>query len=107
GWSPVAFSSDGSILAINGGRGKIQFIDVASGAAIRDWNSVHEVGLCFIEISPDGRLLATACGFGEEGLNVYVWNAANGKQFAQFEGFYEMEALAFSPSGRILAAAGM
>ncbi len=60
--------------------------------------------------SPDGRLLAAACGdhwyHVEAPGCVKVWEVATGKELHSFQGFGVFFAVAFSPDGKLLAAGG-
>jgi WD40 repeat protein len=62
-----------------------------------------------LTFSPDGRLLAAACGIslpGEPG-RVQVWDVTIGKEYAEFVGHKEhVLCLAFSADGRMLATGG-
>lgn len=54
-------------------------------------------------VSPDGKFIATA----EEGRPVHLWDAATGRVLRDLSGNSRLtKALAFSPDGRTLAAAG-
>ena len=97
----LAFSPDGTLLAVGSEDGSIVLIDPASGANLRTLQGhsgiVVSRGLAF---SPDGALLASA---GFDG-SVRLWNAATGAQIADLSRHgLRVLSLAFSPDGQQLA----
>jgi WD40 repeat protein len=67
--------------------------------SLRRYLNGHSGGISSLEISPDGRLLASADKHGK----VILWNLASGKPLNEnLEGY----SVAFSPSGKILATSG-
>ena len=94
----MAVSHDGRILASCGAyKDKIRLWEVATGEEI---TTVDQEGRA-VALSPDGRTLASSSGFGIE-----LWDVETGSQVAAIsgEGTSGIEALAFSPDGRLLAA---
>jgi WD40 repeat protein len=60
-----------------------------------------------IAYSPEGRFLATATANGDEQPNVHLWNLDDGMLVRDLDGFVQgAEAVAFSPDGTLLVAAG-
>jgi WD40 repeat protein len=94
--SPLAFSPDSRLLAWAGVDRTICLWDVATGKEVRRWDGKEEyVGdLIF---SPDGAHVA-----GVTSSSVRVWAAGTGQELAAFN-LANPTALAFSPSGRVLA----
>ncbi len=101
----VAFSPDGRLLVTESGDGTVQLWDVAThhqaGPPISVISEGGGPGL--VSFSPDGMLLATA---GRDGIQ--LWNVATSEQAgppmeASAEG---VNAMAFSPDGKVLAAIG-
>ena len=69
---------------------------------VRDPEVVWGYGIadCKVAFSPDGRWIATAASKQD---HVKVWDSANGKQIATFDG---REIVAFAPDSRYLATLG-
>ncbi|MGW2227261.1 WD40 repeat domain-containing serine/threonine protein kinase [Streptomyces formicae] len=97
--SVVAFSPDGEILAY-----------AEQSGAIRLWNTgSHQETVTLdnpdgmihaLAFHPEGELLASG---GQDGT-VRVWNTVTGKKVGSFKGPTSVEALAFSPDGKTVAA---
>lgn len=103
----LAFSPDGSMLIAADG-------DVASTGMIRVWRmpegeplaswAAHEDSILSIDVSRDGKLLATA---GADRL-AKVWDLSTRKEVAKLEGHAApVVAVTFSADGAQLASAGM
>jgi WD40 repeat protein len=100
-----ALSPDGALIAAgsyqDAGAWQVDVYGVADGKRLRSFSH----GACDPArgaFSPDGRLLATTC---DDGLR--VWEVATGAQLAAVsERLGYTSALAFSPTGRWLAAGG-
>jgi hypothetical protein len=112
----LTFSPDGTLLALAGpeagspaGKERLAHLwDVAGGAdlpALEDSEGRATSNLVF---SPDGRALAVACcRRGEDESQVLLWELASGKLRARWTGHRgAVNALAFSPDGRLLASGG-
>jgi WD40 repeat protein len=108
----LAFSPDGMALATCGKDREAKVRDLASGeerAVLR-----QETGwVRSLAFSPDGRVLALACGDFEPKPgnpswgDVRLWDAAAGKEGPPLRaGKAFLMAVAFSPDGKALAAAG-
>jgi WD40 repeat protein len=96
---PVAFSADGKLLA---GRAPEALIvwDFSTGKEVRRLEGEGEVTA--LALSPDGRVLA----WGDSQGNLGLWRPATDEVVGRFEGPpTPVEALAFTPNGRMLIAA--
>jgi RNA polymerase sigma factor (sigma-70 family) len=102
---PVAFSPDGQTVAAGewagGGRATIVLWDVVTGKEIRRIQG-HTDMVQAVNFSPDSKLLASSGG--QDG-GARVWVVDTGKELLRFgvPGF--IYSMAFSPTGRTLAAA--
>ena len=94
----VAFSPDGKLLASTNEDGHTYFWDVA-GMKLLSGVKDSGNGLAF---SPNSTLLATGSGF-----NAYVWDLATDKLVLNLHTASGIFAEAFSPDGKLLAAAGL
>jgi WD40 repeat protein len=99
--SSVALDPGGRFVAAVGDDHLVRVFDVASGKLLHRWAS-HTDWVKASMFRPDGVVLATA---GDDG-RVCFWNAAASERGKMSEPFQTIYTIAFSPDGRILAAAG-
>jgi WD40 repeat protein len=98
--SSVAFSPDGTLLAVPRGR-EVEIVDLASGDALRVLSG-HIDGVWGVAFSPDGALLATASA----DRTARVWETTSGQHRGTLEGHTGgVTGVAFSPDGALLATA--
>jgi WD40 repeat protein/serine/threonine protein kinase len=100
--SGVDFSPDGSRLTTSSGDGAVRVWDITSGGGGQEWPTLPGAG--GLAYSPDGSLIA----IGSEEGDVHVYESATGKQSLLLQGHEgRVNAIAFNPSGSMLATAGM
>ncbi|MFO1500086.1 MAG: carbohydrate binding domain-containing protein [Verrucomicrobiota bacterium] len=82
----------------------IQCIDLGTSQAL--WEKESLEGVTSLDISPDGRVLASASGFGR--TTIQIWDTATGERLRQLEGHtLWVSDLAFTRDGRrLFSAAG-
>jgi WD40 repeat protein len=104
----LTFSHDGTLLATACEDGKARLWRVATGEAIGA-PLPHDDAVLAVAFSPDGTILATGSGRtpGQRG-EAALWNVRTATRTArlQVEDGKPVRSLAFSPDGRLLAAAG-
>jgi WD40 repeat protein len=103
GYSQVAFSPDGTILATGSHRGPVTLWDAASAQPLRTLGGKN-ADTAQIAFSPDGRILG---GTRWDGV-VAFWDVATGREMARFQWEEKLtQGIAFAPDGMTVAAASM
>ncbi|MCJ1468384.1 superkiller [Pseudocyphellaria aurata] len=99
----IALSEDGQYLASTSIDGRINVWDaLADGVKIREFETKGSYGMS-IDLSRDGKFTAS----GHENGGVYIFNNDTGRLFHSLPGLVNpIRAVAFSPGGKLLAAAG-
>ena len=98
--SSVAFSPDGTMLAVAHEGGGIHLWNAVTGRPLaRLAGAARRGGVDSMAFSPDGQTLAIGEGDG----HTYLWNVAAGALTATMRNPGSVVAVAFSPDGRILA----
>ncbi len=100
--SDCAFSRDGKSLAIAGGEGKVALARVEGDVLSVEVVGEHLLGTLAIAWRPHGGSFATS---GQDS-SIALWDGATGKQLKRWKPApTPTQALAYSPSGEILASA--
>jgi WD40 repeat protein len=98
----VAFSPDGTILAVGCADGSIELWPLNSQGQMKPFIVKKHQGLVWmLAFSPDGRTMAS----GSADNNVVLWDVMTGEDLMTLKHNGTIEALRFSPDGRILATA--
>jgi WD40 repeat protein len=103
GWiQSVAFSPDGSLVAIGNNNGNIHLREMESGKD-RTVLKGHKGWISHMAFSPDGTQLASVSGFVND-KTVRLWNTATGEELAVIENdLWPPQSVAFSPDGEVVA----
>jgi beta-lactamase regulating signal transducer with metallopeptidase domain len=98
----VAYSPDGTRLAVASEDHSVEVRDAATGAVVFPIRG-HEGPVNCLAFSPDGGTLAT----GSSDRTVRLWDVADGRELQVLRGHgHWVYAVAFSPDGRTLASGG-
>ncbi|HEV3143205.1 MAG TPA: WD40 repeat domain-containing protein [Gemmataceae bacterium] len=106
-----AFSPDGKRLAAGYYDNKVRIFEMDTGK-IQFVLPGHTNTVGAVAFSPDGRVLASGGGnsFGTNEANkLHLWDATNGKEIRALPGLKKdgaIQALAFSPDGKLIAVGG-
>ena len=99
-YTSIAYSPDGSRLAVSGGLGPGGIFDALTGQPLISLRGKFSNWQGSAAFSPDGSLLATTSGENDATL----WDAATGQKLRSFSGHTNwIGDLAFSPDGKRLA----
>ncbi|MBM0743887.1 hypothetical protein JOY44_20060 [Phormidium sp. CLA17] len=101
-WS-VAFSPDGTLLAVSDSAGEIHLWRMDDGKKIVTFRG-HTNWICSVAFSPNGKLLASSSADG----TLKLWELATGYCLKTLEGQTDwILSVAFSPDGAVLASSGV
>jgi WD40 repeat protein len=99
----LAFTSDGALLAVGGDDSTVELYDVQSGEECGPTLPRLPYSVSSLAFRPHSRLLVAGC----DGCEMRLWNLDAGAEERTIEGHVEWtSALAFHPSGSILASGG-
>jgi WD40 repeat protein len=120
--TPMAFSPDGSALAVGSPDGSLGLWDIASASPrylVSLFNADAGEVVSAVALSPDGSLIAAAGGMafsgggglggltGTEQFTIYLLDAVTGQTLATLTGHKGLvNTLAFSPDGTLLISSG-
>jgi len=108
GWvRNVAFTPDGKRVYTCGNDGLLRWWDPIKGTH-EGSKSFSPLGLERLQLSPDGKFLGLSLRTASRKYVTALWSIEKGELVRQFRGEYagQINALAFSPDGRILASGG-
>ncbi|RPA90640.1 WD40 repeat-like protein [Choiromyces venosus 120613-1] len=99
----ISLSPTGNFMAATTYNGRVCVYDVSGhGEKVREYETKGSFGMS-VDISADGKLVAS----GHENGGVYIFNNETGKIHHSLPGLIRtVRCVAFSPGGRLLAAAG-
>jgi WD40 repeat protein/serine/threonine protein kinase len=105
GFEAVAFSGDGRQLAAADTETGLTVWDLQGGQEIPAWRKPIKI-LSSVAASADGRYLAAGNGYTSSGGELWVWDAATGKELVHLKAHTsQILNLAFSPDGKRIATA--
>ena len=106
GWvRSLAVSPDGGSLVCGGEDGLVKLVNLATKAE-QTTHSAHQAAVVSVVFSKDGGKLASASDWGSDGGSIKMWNLKSGLNQPEWQITFPATALAFSPDGKMLAAAG-
>lgn len=95
----LAFSPDGTQLAVGGYARTIDLVEVSTGSVIMSFEG-HEDWIRDLDFSPDGQFLAS----GADDHTVRIWDVSRGEQVGMIDqGVEGINCLSYSPEGSFLA----
>jgi WD40 repeat protein len=98
----LAFSPDGKTLAVGYNEGDLRLWEVSSGKEAAKFKAPRTVA--YLKYRPDGKMLALSAGDS----SIHLWDVAGGKITATLdEPKQNIQAIAFSPDGKLLASCGI
>src|SRR5262245_58727555 len=97
----LAYSADGKVFVTSGNGGGVSLWDAATGKELRRLE-LGKWGARAATLSPDGKRLAVATGFGI----LHFCDVESGKELWQLEERLGVHRVAFTPDGRVLFTAG-
>lgn len=103
----VSLSPDGRTMLVGSADGTLILWDMETGEEIRRF--VDDQPINAVTFSPDGSkaLIGTGNDWENESGHIILWDVETGAEFRRFEGQpYTVEAVAFSPDGRLAVSAG-
>jgi WD40 repeat protein len=99
--SSVAFSPDGSLLAIGYLEGVVEIWNLATGTLQQTLSHNAPGNISALAFSPDGKLLAS----GSVNKTIKLWEVSTGTLRRTLSTSDWVDSLAFSPEGKLLASA--
>lgn len=95
----LAWSPDGSVIALGFTEGQVVFIDAKTGKK-KSVGSQHsnQKNIASLSFSPDGKLLATTA----EEKKILIWDVATGEVSKTIETDTDIRSATFSPGGKVL-----
>ncbi|GAC1446067.1 MAG: hypothetical protein NVSMB56_01630 [Pyrinomonadaceae bacterium] len=111
-YQPLAFSPDGTLLAIATGDSTVDLWDVMKGNVVRSFHDEHYVDIPTITFSPDGKLLLISNAPGRSIIKKYLdlYDVRSGKLFRRIDvndiDSFQANSVFFYPDGATFLTAG-